>query len=77
MWNLVSHIPGETLAEGVSYGPKREEVAGECRRLHNLKLYDVYCSPNSGDKIKSNEMGRACGTYGRQEKCIQGFDWET
>jgi len=22
-------------------------------------------------------MGRACGTYGRQEKCVQGFGRET
>ena len=26
----------------------------------------------SGDQIK-NEMGRACGMYGGQDKCIQGF----
>jgi hypothetical protein len=25
----------------------------------------------SGDPIKKNEIGRACGTYGRQERCIQ------
>jgi len=24
----------------------------------------------TGDQIKKNEMGRACGTYGRQERCI-------
>jgi hypothetical protein len=27
--------------------------------------------------IKKNEMGGACGTYGGQEKCIQGFGGET
>jgi hypothetical protein len=26
-----------------------------------------------GDKIKNNEMGRTCGIYGKQERCIQGF----
>jgi hypothetical protein len=26
---------------------------------------------NSGDQ--NNEMGRACGMYGRQERCTQGF----
>jgi hypothetical protein len=28
------------------FGPKREEVAGGCRRLHNVKLHSVYASPN-------------------------------
>jgi len=27
----------------------------------------------SGDKMKKNEIGRACGTYGRQERSVQGF----
>jgi hypothetical protein len=27
-------------------GPKRNEVTGEWRRLHNEKLYDLYFSPN-------------------------------
>ena len=31
----------------------------------------------SDDKIKGNEMGEACSTYGRQERCIQGFRGET
>ena len=27
------------------YGPKRDEVTGEWRRLHNKELYDLYSSP--------------------------------
>jgi hypothetical protein len=30
----------------------------------------------SGDKIKKNEVGRACSTYVAGEKCIQDFGVE-
>jgi hypothetical protein len=25
-----------------------------------------------GDEVKKTEMGRACGTYGGEDRCIQG-----
>jgi hypothetical protein len=28
------------------FGPKRDDVTGEWRRLHNEELNDLYCSPN-------------------------------
>ena len=28
------------------FGPKRDEVTGEWRKLHNDELNDLYCSPN-------------------------------
>jgi hypothetical protein len=28
------------------FGPKRDEVTGEWRRLHSEELYDLYSSPN-------------------------------
>jgi hypothetical protein len=28
------------------FGPKREEITGEWRKLHNEALNDPYCSPN-------------------------------
>jgi hypothetical protein len=34
------------------FGPKRHEVAGEWRRLHNEELYDLYTSPNIIQVIK-------------------------
>jgi hypothetical protein len=30
-----------------------------------------------GDKIKKNEVGGACGTYGRRQRRMRGFDGET
>jgi hypothetical protein len=30
-----------------------------------------------GDHVKKTEMGRTCGTYGGEEKCIQSFSGET
>jgi hypothetical protein len=30
----------------------------------------------SGDEIKKNELDGACSTYGREERCIQGFGGE-
>jgi hypothetical protein len=34
------------------FGPKRDEVAVEWRRLHNEELSDLYCSPNIIQVIK-------------------------
>jgi len=38
------------------FGPRRDEVMGECRRLHNEELNDVYSSPNIARVIKSRRM---------------------
>jgi len=38
------------------FGPRRDEVTGEWRRLHNVKLNDLYCSPNIVRVIKSRRM---------------------
>jgi len=38
------------------FGPKRDEVTGEWRKLHNEELNDLYCSPNILRVIKSRRM---------------------
>jgi hypothetical protein len=38
------------------FGPKRDEVTGEWRKLHNEKLNDLYSSPNIVRGIKSRRM---------------------
>jgi len=38
------------------FGPKRDEVTGEWRKLHNEELNDLYSSPNIVRVIKSRRM---------------------
>jgi hypothetical protein len=38
------------------FGPKRDEVTGECRKLHNEELRDLYSSPSTIRIIKSRRM---------------------
>jgi len=38
------------------FGPRRDEVPGEWRRLHNKELNDLYSSPNIVQVIKSRRM---------------------
>jgi hypothetical protein len=61
------------------FGPKRHEVTGECRRLHNEELRDVYCSPNIVRMIKSRRMrwAGAYSAYGGAERRMKGFGKET
>ena len=52
------------------FGPKRDEVTGEWRKLHNEELNDLYCSPNIVlvIKLRKNEISGACSTYGGEER---------
>jgi len=38
------------------FGPKRDEVTGEWKKLHNEEHKDLYCSPNVVRVIKSRRM---------------------
>jgi hypothetical protein len=38
------------------FGPRRDEVTEEWRKLHNDELNDLYCSPNIFRVIKSERM---------------------
>jgi hypothetical protein len=49
------------------FGPKRDEVTGEWRKLHNVEQNDLYSPVNIVRviKIEKNEICVACSTYGR------------
>jgi hypothetical protein len=46
------------------FGPKRYEVTGGWRKLHNEELHNLYSSPSiiKNDQVKENEMGKECST---------------
>jgi len=61
------------------FGPKRDELTGEWRRLHNEDLNDLYSSPNIVRVIKSIKIRWAghVALMGIEETRIQGFGGET
>jgi hypothetical protein len=53
------------------FGPKRDEMVGGSRKLHNDELHNLYYSPSIIRMIvKDDEMARVCGTHEGQEECL-------
>jgi hypothetical protein len=60
---LVSHIKGRAYTEVFEnrvlrriFGPKRDQVIGEWRKLHNEELHILYSSQNIIRQIKSRKL---------------------
>ena len=55
------------------FGPKRDEVTGEWRKLHNEELRDLYSLPNIVRVVKSRRLRSAghVARMGREEVCIR------
>jgi hypothetical protein len=56
------------------FGPKRDEVRGEWRKMQKEELHILYSSPNIIRQIKSRRMRWAGHVVHMGEECVQGFD---
>jgi hypothetical protein len=53
------------------FGPKRDDVTGDWRKLHNEELHNLYASPNIIRMIKSRRMrwaGHVARMVGKPER---------
>jgi hypothetical protein len=57
------------------FGPKRDEVTAECRKLHNRELHNLYSSPDIIRQIKSRRMRWAghVACMAEERKLCKGF----
>jgi hypothetical protein len=60
------------------FGPKRDEVTGDRRKLHNEELHNLYSSPNIITIINSRRMGWVghVARVGRRGMHV-GYCWES
>jgi hypothetical protein len=60
------------------FGPRRDEVAGDWRKLHNEELHDLYSLPSIIRIMKSRRMrweGYVARTWEKRKACR--FLWES
>jgi Txe/YoeB family toxin of Txe-Axe toxin-antitoxin module len=66
---IISSIPNNVAKGKRKFGPMRDEVTGQWRKLHNEELRDLYSSPSISRIIKLRRM-RWAGTNGGEEERV-------
>jgi hypothetical protein len=56
------------------FGPKRDEVTGQWRKLHNEELHILHFSATIIKQIKSRRMRWARHVARMGKECVHGFD---
>jgi hypothetical protein len=61
------------------FGPKRDEVTGEWRKLHNKELHDLYSLPSIIRLIKSRRMRWAghVARMGEKRNAYRDYWWKS
>jgi hypothetical protein len=53
------------------FGPKRDEVWGGLRKLHNEELHKLYSSPNNyNDQVKEMKLAGHVARNGKENECM-------
>jgi hypothetical protein len=54
---------------------KADDTIGDWRKLLNEELHNLYSTPNikQNDRVKGDEIGKACSKHEGEEECIQRF----
>jgi hypothetical protein len=76
VWYSIDNRYGKSThwtAYGV-FGPKKDELTGKWRIIHNVGLCDLYISPHIFRMIKNkNERGRVYSMHEGKERCVKGL----
>jgi len=75
---VTEEIKSENKVLRKIYGPKRDEMTGEWRRLHNEELHGLYDSPDitKTNEIATTKVGRPCSSDRGKTKLIFYTGWK-